>query len=390
MFEKCPPEKLGVDTSIKGTLPVGTSPTEKFFCEHMDLEDWVSEKLLPPPSPTFYRAPPRKRLVYVVANDEYEFEDLDNMPKFWFARVANFEHPLKWKKTNMDAVVLLLPGVFDEWSLAMDLCPHPRLEIIGVGTTSGDVQLRGACGGFPLDNKTPSAVISIDQGSLRINNVTIRHDREADSVSLCGEKTFLELDTVSVYSKWATGIMSERSSHLLLRNVMVSAKENGVHAGRGLIILNSNFHGCGSERFLSSEEEEMVHLEYTSISLRHYTHFLMWNSQVQNGFGHSIGKRRQIESDPKTQRQYELLVHNMELGPLPHNMDPKAFREELLDFIESENKEFAALPEGHRRLHNASFVNNRKCDEECELWLNDPLKGYCPLDICEECGKKFS
>ena len=351
----------------------------------MDLEDWVSKELLPPPSPTFYRS--QKKLVYVVANDEYELRDLGKMPHLWFASVANFEHPLRWIRTNipMDAVVLLLPGVFDKNSLAMDLCSHPRLEIIGVGTTNGHVQLSGTPGGgFPLDDDENSPAMSLKKGPLgknrgdapvvmRINNVTIRQDAREPAVSITGDN-FLELDTVSLYSKWATGICSGRDSFNLLRNVRLNAKENGIRAGGGLIVLNSNFHGCGSDQY--EIDEDTVYREYASIKLEHHTHFLMWNSRVQNSYGHPIGKNRKVEYDPKTQKQYELYVQlaTLRLGGLPHGLDPQ----EAISYLASDSKRLEALPEGHRRLRNTTLVNNRQCNEWCGSWLNDPLKGYCP------------
>ena len=378
MFEKCNPEHLGVDINIKGSLLLGSSPTEQFFGEHGD--GWLVKKLLPPPSPTFFRPPLGKRDVYVVANGEYSFPEGHGFSK-WAVVLANNEEPLKWKKPkNKDVVILLMPGMYDQESLNMKRCPYTRIEMIGAARNNMYVLLTGGPGGYPLDEMEEMLAVSgvsknsrREQGtkiSIRVNNLTIRQDSGENAVFVSGSN-YLELDTISVLSRWTDAIKGTTDSHILLRNTTVTSPESGIVAAGGLIILNSLFEACGSLR--DEIQEDNLYREYPTIFIQHHTHFFMWNSEVRNSVGHAIGKRPKTKFDPNVQEKYALLMQLMSArlgGDIPVNLGAQ----EVLGALESDAKRLAGMPEGFRKLEGVSFKNNQACTKLCGF---DEFR-YCP------------
>ena len=292
---------------------------------------------------------------------------------------------MRWlQRPKKDAILLVLAGTYNFLALGLDRCPYTRLEIIGVAKNHMNVLLEGTPKGLQAAQALSVQLMKHDIRGMdarlqfRVNNVSIRQTRATNAVAV-DSKHFLELDTVSVFCRddGNPAIESSRQGLLLLRNVTVTSERSAVVGGGGLIILNSLFHGCGSNR----EEEMDIYGSYElytsdpTICVEHHTHFFMSNSMVKNNVGHAVGKRIKFKFDAAEHKRYAQCLKDMaSRGSLPLELDTEAY----LTKISTEKKEVAALPEGYRRIRSVTLKNNQSCNPLCLGQIENPEIGHCP------------
>ena len=341
----------------------------------------MDEESLPPPSPTFYRAPPQERDVYLVCDDEDYLPDIDN----WVVLEVNLKKPMRWLKTpKKDAIVLVMPGTYNFVTLGLERCPYTRLEIIGAAKNHMHVLLTGTPKGI---KEAPAINVSLMKNEykgldtrlqMRVNNVSIRQERETNAVKV-ESKHFLELDTVSVFSRDINlaAIESSRQGLMLLRNVCVTSERSAVVGGGGLIVLNSLFSGCGSNREdeMDAYGEDEFYTSDPAILIEHHTHFFMSNSVLKNNVGHAVGKRIKFEFDAG---EHERLGHFIDEVTSKGLMNLEMGKEAYLTKIITEKKEVEQRPEGYRRIRSVTLKNNRSCNPLCNGLIENPEIGHCP------------
>ena len=272
-------------------------------------------------------------------------------------------------------------------------CPYLRVEIIGVGGNNMNVMIWGSPAGIPLE-KCPELGI-LDVGAreevhkdtffaMRVNNVTLRQDGPEHAIRVF-EKNHLELDTISLFSRWTSGIVMNNNAFVLLRNATITCTENAIQGGMGLIILNSLFDNCGSSR--DEIEGDTRYGDYSTILLENHTNFLFWASQVRNSKGHAIGKIKRTPIGVNELQQYSSFFQRLAYIQGEMLGGPSFNPTEALGTVLSEMAASAKLPEGYRCIREVKMVGNKACTELCAVHLMDSEKCYCP-NIDEEANLK--
>ena len=323
------------------------------------------EGTLPPPSPTFYRAPPQERDVYLIGQNKECLPDfkIDN----WVVlEVNSLQKRLEWRQTKKkNAIVLLMAGTYNFVTLGLDCCPYTRLEIIGVAPNNMHVLLTGTPNELEASHAITVGLMNHDvrgqntRLQMRVNNVSIRQERNINAVYV-SSKHSLELDTVSIFCRDDdhAAIESSRQALILLRNVTVTSDRSAIAAGGGLIILNSLFTGCGRHTEKEDPYGNCRSFSDPTILIEHHTHFFMSNSMMRNNFGNAVEKKRKFEFD---EAAHERLAEQMFTRGM---MDPGMTPANLMSLAKktgAEKKEVALLPEGYRRIHSVTVQKNQSC-----------------------------